>query len=115
VIYIDYKDGGQDMEENKTVAQQEVEVRAWRRDLIEKIAIKNELLKNLEEEVKKLKALAQQEFSIGTTIVDDTSITIKEVSRTNFDTTTFKKDFAQLYNQYSSVTTYKTVSCVVQG
>jgi len=85
-----------------------------KRALIKEIAEKNERLKALTEDVKKLKEQAQEVFPTGMTIVDDVTIVIKECSRTNFDSATFKKDFANLYNQYSSITTYKTVVCSVQ-
>jgi hypothetical protein len=85
-----------------------------KRALIKEIAEKNERLKALTEEVKKLKEQAQMEFPLGMTIIDDAVVTIKECSRTNFDSATFKLDFPKQYNKYSSITVYKTVVCSVQ-
>lgn len=82
-------------------------------ELITEIAVKNAESKKLEEELKKLKAEAQARFPIGTTMVQNAMITIKEVARGFFDSKKFKVDYPKLYTTYETVSTYKTVSCEV--
>lgn len=81
--------------------------------LCKRIARLTEQSKRIEEQLKACKAQAIASFGNGTHIGTDVAITVKEVSRTNFDTTTFKAEHADLYAHFSKMTTYTTVSVKV--
>ena len=81
--------------------------------LCKRIARLTAQAKKIDEQLKDCKAAAIASFGLGTQVDNGVAVTIKEVSRTNFDTATFKAEHGGLYQQYSNVVTYKTVSVKV--
>ena len=81
--------------------------------LCKRIARLTAQAKKIDEQLKVCKASAIANFGTGTHIGENVVVTIKDVSRTNFDTATFKAEHGGLYQQYSNVVTYKTVSVKV--
>lgn len=81
--------------------------------LCKRIARLTAQAKKIDDQLKACKATAIASFGTGTHIGTDVAITVKDVSRTTFDTSTFKAEHGGLYYQYSNVSTYKTVSVKV--
>ena len=67
--------------------------------LCKRIARLTTQAKKIDEQLKTCKAAAIARFGTGTHIGTDVAITIKDVSRTSFDTKTFKAEHSDLKSQ----------------
>lgn len=83
------------------------------KDFITELRTLEERIKSLQDEADAIKDIIKEEMTTSgqeEIITDDFKIVYRDVISNRFDSTTFKKTYAELYKQFTKSTTYKRLT-----